>query len=86
MPRIIVDTRESGCVTEALKELGCDVIEKMLAPADYILTEGFAVERKTFRDFLKSVYDKTIFEQARRMSETYEGSCLVVEGDFSWGF
>jgi ERCC4-type nuclease len=85
MTRIIADIRESLYVVDALKELSCDVVEEMLAPADYVISENFAVERKTFRDFLKSVYDKRIFDQVERMRETYDNSCLIVEGDITRG-
>ena len=85
MLTIIADTRESPHVTEALKELGSAAVQEMISPADYVISEDLAVERKTFRDFLKSIYDKRIFDQMERMSGAYESSCLIIEGDFTWG-
>lgn len=85
MPRIIVDTRESPGLVRRLRELGSQVIQQAISPADYVVSEGFAVERKTFSDFLRSVFDGRLFDQVERMSGAYENSCLVVEGSVEEG-
>ncbi|MCS7124211.1 MAG: helix-hairpin-helix domain-containing protein [Candidatus Bathyarchaeota archaeon] len=81
-PTIFADVRESMDVKDYLREFGCEVVEKILAPADYVVAENYAVERKEIHDFFRSVFDGRLFEQAERLAETYESSCLVVEGDF----
>jgi len=80
-PTVYADVRESMDVKDYLKEFGCEVIEKALAPADYVVAENYAVERKGLHDFFRSVFDGRLFEQAERLAETYENACLVVEGD-----
>lgn len=70
-------------VKDWLKELGCNVVEKALAPADYIVAEDYAVERKELHDFFRSVFDGRLFEQAERLAKTYKSACLVVEGDIA---
>ncbi len=80
MPRIVADTRESFWVKKHLKKLGSEVIEETISPADYVVSENCAVERKEFRDFLGSIYDGRLFEQAQRLAAAYERSYLVVEG------
>lgn len=80
-PRVIADTRESHLVKRGLAELDTQVVEKAITPADYVLSADFAVERKKFRDFLRSVFDGRLFEQAERLSKAYENPMLVVEGD-----
>jgi ERCC4-type nuclease len=80
-PKVIADSRENHKVKEALVRLGCDVTEKLITPADYVLSEECAVERKRFHDFLKSTYDGRLFEQAERMAQAYEKPVLIVEGD-----
>ncbi|MEM2911162.1 MAG: ERCC4 domain-containing protein [Candidatus Bathyarchaeia archaeon] len=80
-PKVFADIRESVDVKDWLKEFGCDVVEKALAPADYIVAEDYAVERKELHDFFRSVFDGRLFEQAERLAKTYGNSCLVVEGD-----
>ena len=43
-PVIIVDGRESVKVKKVLSELGCKVAEEFITPADYVLSEDFAIE------------------------------------------
>ncbi|MBS7607744.1 MAG: ERCC4 domain-containing protein [Candidatus Bathyarchaeia archaeon] len=81
-PTVFADVRESMDVKDYLREFGCEVVEKALAPADYVVAENYAVERKEVHDFFRSVFDGRLFEQAERLAETYENACLVVEGDF----
>jgi len=80
-PIVYADVRESMDVKDRLKELGCEVVEKALAPADYVVAEDCAVERKELHDFFRSVFDGRLFEQVERLAKTYENACLVVEGD-----
>jgi Fanconi anemia group M protein len=80
VPRIIADTRESSWVVKNLTKLGTEVVEETISPADYVISEKCAVERKEFKDFLNSVYDGRLFEQVSRLTKTYENPYLVVEG------
>lgn len=83
--KIIADVRESSFVIDALRELKVDVVEKAISPGDYVVGEGFAVERKTFRDFVGSIFKKRLFEQLNRLRQAYARCCLVVEGDVGYG-
>jgi len=85
MPQIIVDLRESRFVIKALQKMEAKVINKMISPGDYVVGEGFAVERKTFQDFVQSVYKKRLFEQMERLHQAYPRCCLVIEGDVGYG-
>jgi len=85
LPKIIADIRESGFVVQALREMRADVVEKTISPGDYVVGEGFAVERKTFRDFLSSIFKKRLFEQLERLRRAYARCCLIVEGDIGYG-
>lgn len=85
VPQVVVDRRESRFVTEALRKMGARVIEKMISPGDYVVGERFAVERKTFRDFIQSIYKKRLFEQIERLRQAYPRCCLVIEGDVGYG-
>jgi ERCC4-type nuclease len=80
-PTVFADTRESLDVKDSLTELGSDVVERVLAPADYVVSEDYAIERKELHDFFRSIFDGRLFEQAERLAEAYENSCLLVEGD-----
>jgi DNA excision repair protein ERCC-4 len=79
--RVIADERErpSG-VPEELKSLGALVEYRVLDVADYLVGE-FAVERKSVRDFVSSLYSGRLFDQAHRLGESYQTIFLVVEGD-----
>jgi DNA excision repair protein ERCC-4 len=81
LQRIIVDERErpSG-VPEELRSLGAPVEYRVLDVADYVVG-SYAVERKSVRDFVSSLYSGRLFDQARRLGEAYRASMLVVEGD-----
>jgi len=80
-PLVIADVRESRLVILELKRLGARVEEKAISPGDYVVGEGFGVERKTLRDFLQSIFKKRIFEQVERLKAAYPRCCLLVEGD-----
>ena len=79
-PEIIVDFREAFSIKLKLSELGSRVVEKSVTPADYVLSENCAVERKTLKDFLRSIYDGRLFEQVERLAKAYEKPILIVEG------
>lgn len=85
MPQIIADLRESRFVIKALRKMKAKVVKKMISPGDYVVGEGFAVERKTFQDLVQSVYKKRLFEQIERLHQAYPRCCLIVEGDIGYG-
>lgn len=79
--RITVDTRETASgIPEILQKKGVYVQMKMLDVGDYIVGH-YAVERKTVRDFLSSLYSGRLFDQAQRIAQSYRNSLLIVEGD-----
>jgi len=85
MPRIIVDSRESRVIVKNLKMIGSQVIDETITPADYIISKECAVERKGFKDFLRSIFDGRLFEQTQRLATIYKNPYLVVEGMFDQG-
>jgi ERCC4-type nuclease len=79
--RLLADVREipSG-IPELLERRGIYVQRKTLDVGDYIVGEC-AIERKTARDFISSLYSGRLFEQAQRISRAYPKYLLLVEGD-----
>src|SRR5437879_10208592 len=73
--------RASG-IPEELKSLGARVEYRVLDVADY-LTGDYSVERKSVRDFIGSVFDGRLFDQAYRLSKSYDNVLLIVEGDIN---
>jgi len=82
--KIAVDKREAG-FAELLRGLGAEVEEATLSVADFVCSERVAVERKTRDDFEKSVMDGRLFEQLKRLTESYPRVLVVVEGEGSAG-
>jgi len=80
--RVVVDERERASgVPDELSKLGVRVYFSQLPVADYVLNPEIAVERKTVRDLVSSVYDARIFSQAARLAASYAKPYLLVEGD-----
>ena len=82
MIRIIVDERERSQVPAHLRELSLTLDFRLLDEGDYIVS-GYAVERKTVRDFLLSLYSGRLFDQAYRLGQAYRLPILVVEGNLN---
>ncbi len=81
LSRIAVDTREAASgIPDILRKRGMYVQMKTLDVGDYVVAD-YAVERKTVRDFLTSMYSGRLFEQAQRISGAYKEYLLIVEGD-----
>ncbi len=80
--RVVADEREraSGVPAE-LSKLNVRVYFSKLPVADYVLNPEVAVERKSVRDLVSSVYDSRLFYQAAKISAAYAKPFLLVEGD-----
>jgi len=79
--RILVDARENASgIPELLAKRGVYVQRKVLDVGDYVVGQC-AIERKTAHDFISSLYSGRLFEQAQRISESYQKFMLIVEGD-----
>ncbi|MEB2793716.1 MAG: helix-hairpin-helix domain-containing protein [Caldisphaeraceae archaeon] len=81
--RIYADVREeeSG-IPKLLESYGIIVIRRQLEEGDYIIPKGLIIERKSSYDFVKSLFDGRLFDQAKRLSENYQHIIYIVEGDF----
>ena len=80
--RVVADEREKASgVPEELSKLDVRVYFSRLPVADYVLNPELAVERKSVRDLVSSVYDSRLFYQAAKLSAAYAKPFLLVEGD-----
>ena len=76
--KVIADYREK----KVLEYLNSVEVEKTnLEIGDFIVSEKCAIERKTVKDFVKSIIDKRIFNQAKELSENFERPIIIVEGN-----
>ncbi len=80
--KVVVDSRElaSNVVKELLKYNVLPKPEK-LEVGDYIVSDRICIERKRIDDFIDSIIDKRIFEQASRLKKAYEKPIIIVEGN-----
>lgn len=80
--RVVVDEREKASgVPDELLSMNVRVYFSKLSVGDYVISPEVAVERKTTRDLLSSVYDFRIFSQAASLAAAYSKPYLLVEGD-----
>jgi DNA excision repair protein ERCC-4 len=82
--KVVADEREKASgVPAELSKLSVRVYFSKLPVGDYVLTPEIAVERKTVKDFVSSVYDSRIFYQSARLSASFAKPYLFLEGNSS---
>jgi ERCC4-related helicase len=78
---IYVDARERNSpVSQLLEEKGCLIKVKQIEVGDYVLSDDVVCERKTVEDFLNSLLDGRLFNQAIKMNENYSMPLILIEG------
>ena len=82
--RIVVDERErSSNIPELLKNAGAIIDFTQLKVGDYVVSSETAVERKTVRDLISSIYDGRLFLQCSDLVKYYRKPLLVVQGNIA---
>ena len=76
---VFCDYREKE-VSEALKLFGAHVNKAALVVGDFVCSDRLVVERKDHGDFVGSIIDGRIFDQAARMRGSYEKPVFIIEG------
>ncbi|MBN2252183.1 MAG: hypothetical protein JW701_00695 [Kosmotogaceae bacterium] len=77
---VISDYREKEIIDD-LKSFGAHVNKTSLPVGDFVCSDRVVVERKDHSDFIASIIDGRIFEQAERMKESYEKPIFIIEGN-----
>ena len=80
---ICIDSNEASkqhTIINFLKFNGFSVEIKSLDVCDYVVSDRVGVERKNVADFLGSMKDGRLFNQARDMAEIYEKPIIILEG------
>ena len=80
-PIIYADKREVNSRILNILRDRCDLKEKQLAVADYLLSRHVAVERKTTSDFLSSIVDGRLFKQMNELKQNFRTPLLILEGN-----
>jgi DNA excision repair protein ERCC-4 len=82
--RIVVDEREKNSgIPELLKNAGAIIDFAQLKVGDYVVSPETAVERKTVRDLVSSIYDGRLFVQCSDLVAHYQKPLLVVQGNIA---
>ncbi len=76
---IICDYREKE-VIENLEKLGALVNVQSLEIGDVVISQKVCVEKKTHSDFISSIIDGRIFEQASLLRKNFEKPIIIIEG------
>lgn len=80
---ITCDMREErGGIPKILATIpGVTVESRDLLAGDFAIGSKLGIERKTAHDFVASILDGRLMEQAARLSSEYEQAIVVIEGD-----
>lgn len=82
--RIVVDEREKNSgIPELLKNAGALIDFAQLKVGDYLVSPETAVERKTVRDLVSSIYDGRLFVQCSDLVKHYQKPLIVVQGNIA---
>jgi DNA excision repair protein ERCC-4 len=82
--RIVVDERErNSSIPELLKNAGAVIDFTQLKVGDYVVSSETAVERKTVRDLISSIYDGRLFVQCSDLVKYYQKPLLLVQGNMA---
>ncbi len=79
---IYVDSRElASSIPRELINYGVISKPKKLPVGDYIIGENIGIERKSVSDFLQSIVDGRLLDQAIRMKKTFKKPLIIIEGE-----
>jgi len=76
---IVSDYREKE-VIKHLKKLGAKVNEQALEIGDFVASEKVIIERKAHSDFVGSIINGRVFEQAENLRKNFEKPIIIIEG------
>lgn len=79
--KVSVDYREKGSlVMKELLKNGVNIDLQQLDVGDFALSKDLVIEYKTLKDFVDSIIDKRIIEQARNLSNVRK-PVIIIEGE-----
>ena len=86
---ICIDSNEASSRRDIVNYMmwnGVEVDIRKLDICDYVVSDRVGVERKDVSDFIGSMKDGRLFNQARDMAEAYECPVVILEGQLSRAF
>ena len=80
--KIIVDHREyRSTVVKSMVSKNITIDAQQLPVGDYIISDRVGVERKEVDDFLNSLMNGTLFNQVKRLRDSFSRPVLIIEGE-----
>lgn len=81
-PRVLIDHRElNGPMARLLMKEGLEMEPTTVPVGDLVLSNRVVVERKTADDFVESMIDGRLMDQARSLKRSFEAPIFLIEGD-----
>jgi len=80
---IIVDVREPNDIINEIKKSIKDFKSDFIEVGDYLLPNGFAIERKTGKDLIHSIQDGRLFQQLNNLCQ-FDHPTLAIVTDNIW--
>jgi len=82
--RIVVDERERNSgIPDLMRSAGALVDFAQLPVGDYIVAPEIAIERKTVRDLISSIYDGRLYLQCSALVKHYQKPMIVIQGNIA---
>ena len=84
--KVQIDTREKNRITSATKyfeEQGLEVTVEELPIGDYIFNNKVVFEFKLISDFIASIQDNRVFNQAINQSQNFDYHFVIIHGDLA---
>ncbi len=79
---ILADHREkNNRIVKELIDLGISVKTAQLTSADYVISGTVGVELKKVPDFVASIIDGRLLDQARELKQSFTKAVIVIEGE-----
>ena len=82
--KVTIDTREQNRIktaTEYYKQQGLEVEVKELETGDYLFNDKVVFEFKTIADYVSSIQDNRVFNEAINQAENYDYHYVIIQGD-----
>jgi len=79
---IVCDSRETKCI-KLLQNRKADMKKEFLEVGDFLLPDGYAIERKKGKDFIASISDKRLYSQLNNLYQ-YEKPIIAIITDNIW--
>ena len=80
---MIIDNREPKNLIQKLEAKKIPVELDFIESGDYLLSDGYAIERKTIQDMVASISDKRLFNQLNSLIQ-YDNPVLAIINDNKW--